>query len=229
MNIKKIEKQAKKINQLIENIKEEGSVSAIEKDLLLSYIRDMYEKVTGLGEDYKVEKSEKSAPKKIVVDEPVIQVQQPEPVRTPVVQIADVVREEVKETVAAQTYSAPVEVATPAIEEEIVADSKPQIPEELEVLFTPNAISEISDKLSRSPISDLTKCMGINEKIFTVKELFGGDSDLFTKTMSALNNLSSLEQAKEYLVDNVALDNNWASDSKIKKAANFINLISRRY
>jgi len=47
--------------------------------------------------------------------------------------------------------------------------------------------------------------------------------------MASLNKLDSLEQARDYLVTNVAIDQNWASKDKIKKVANFVKLISRRY
>ena len=89
-------------------------------------------------------------------------------------------------------------------------------------------MSELSDRLSRTPIDDLTRCMGINEKIFTMNELFGGDSSLFNNTMSDLNKLDSLDQAKDYLVEKVALEQGWADPGKIKKADKFIKLISRK-
>jgi len=71
--------------------------------------------------------------------------------------------------------------------------------------------------------------MGINERIFTVQELFGGDSDLFNRSMETMDKYTSLEQARDYLVENVAVEQNWADEKKIKKATNFIKLISRRY
>ena len=40
-------------------------------------------------------------------------------------------------------------------------------------IFEEKPITELSDKLSQTPISDLTKAMGISERIFTVNELFG--------------------------------------------------------
>ena len=245
MNIKKVEKQVRKISQLLENIKEEGHVNKIERDLMMSYIRDLYEKVSDLDSDSSTGKRSK---KSTSHSAPVIETR---PVETPAapVEMADVVRKEVQERttppaqpeprredpyqsppfVARETPSAsfaasetPVAVSTPVVE-------SPSAPEELLELFDVGAISEISDKLSRSPIADLTKSMGINEKIFTVQELFGGDKNLFDKSMADLNGLTSLEQARDYLVTHVAIDQDWASVGKIKKAANFVKLISRRY
>ena len=244
MNIKKVEKQVRKISQLLENIKEEGHVNKIERDLMMSYIRDLYEKVS----DFDTGASSKSSKKSSNHSTPVINTPIVETPAAPV-EMADVVRREVadrsvpqaqpaerredpyqsppyvaRETPAAATAPAetPAVVATPVVE-------TPAAPEELLELFSMGAISEISDKLSRSPIADLTRCMGINEKIFTVQELFGGDKNLFDKSMSDLNGLSSLEQARDYLVTHIAIDQDWASAGKIKKAANFVKLISRRY
>jgi|GEM_PF-3965780 len=45
MNIKKFGKRLSKINMLFDSIKEDGDVSAMEKDLLLSYLREAYEYV----------------------------------------------------------------------------------------------------------------------------------------------------------------------------------------
>jgi hypothetical protein len=228
MNFKKVEKAAKKINHLLDNMKDEEQVSKIEKDLLLSYIRDLYEKVI-----YSEESSKKSTPKS-TVDKKVTKSHIPEPVKevkshAPQVEIADVVRQEIKETVY-QSDSTPVKktVEAPLVEEP-TAPSFNNAPQELLELFEAGSVNEISDKLSRSPISDLTKSMGINERIFTVNELFGGDSGLFNTTMQELDKLSSLEQARDYLVTNVAVDQNWSSESKIKKAATFVKLIGRRY
>ena len=247
MNIKKVEKSTRKINQLLENIKEEGSVSRIEKDLLLSYIRDMYEKVMDVKES-KTSKSSNVSISERSFDIPKAEVKEtatpayiaevvrrevqstPKPIREAVVQEvqqATVVTEEYSEVVNTPAYEAPVNtISEPMVEE---APITPSAPSELLDLFSENAISELSDRLSMSPITDLTKSMGINEKIFTIQELFGGDSSLFSSTMQELDKLSSLEQAREYLVTTVAMDQNWANESKIKKAATFVKLISRRY
>jgi hypothetical protein len=253
MNFKKVEKAAKKINQLLDNMRDEDHISSIEKDLLLSYIRDMYEKV--INEDEGQKKSNKSAGKSKKESGNHVAQESSAPVHTPPpVAIADVVRQEIKETSYPQetpieqivsTVSEPVieaSAASPIIENSTVSQpitpietseeepvSHNNVSPELTALFESETISELSDKLSRSPISDLTKCMGINERIFTVNELFGGDTSIFNTTMRELDKLASLEQARDYLVNGIAVEQNWASESKIKKATNFIKLISRRY
>ena len=231
MKLKKVEKQLKKINQLFDNIKEDGIMSSIERDLLKSYVRSLYEKLIESEEDTtgnnKVQES--SITKKEVE---LTEVRTPPVIKDP---LADVVRNEVA---VAETNEAPETIHTAPevipedkeeVTEPVVEETTKNVPQEVLDLFEFESGKELSDKLSRSPISDLTKSMGINEKIFTVQELFGGDSSLFSSAMNALNQFTTLDQAKDYLIENVAIANNWASESKMKKASNFIKLVSRRY
>jgi hypothetical protein len=80
-----------------------------------------------------------------------------------------------------------------------------------------------------TPIADLTKAMGINEKIFTVRELFKKDQDKFNDTIQHLNTLASFDEAKTYLMHGVAKDLGWDEPDMHKKAFNFIKLVQRRY
>ena len=71
--------------------------------------------------------------------------------------------------------------------------------------------------------------MGINERIFTMNELFGGDQAAFDDTIKALNGFSNFAQAKNYLAANVASKFKWDAKAKKKKAKTFVKLVRRRY
>jgi hypothetical protein len=235
MNIKKIEKQLKKINQLFESIKEDEAMSAIERDLMLSYIRELYERIALPQNHASDDKATPSASSKMD--------RSTEPVKATasfqkVNNLADVVMKEVVEAdqfLTQQSASFPLEEndtvsnQQTAVLTKVIEDPNSNVPQEILDLFEFETINELSDKLSRAPISDLTKSMGINEKIFTVQELFGGDSASFNNAMASLNKFTSLEQARDYLVKHIAVDQNWSDKDKMKKAANFIKHISRRY
>ncbi|MCB0643443.1 MAG: hypothetical protein KDC44_17455, partial [Phaeodactylibacter sp.] len=107
--------------------------------------------------------------------------------------------------------------------------TKIEIPEDVEELFESSKAKELSEKLGELPIPDLTKAMGLNEKIFTINELFDGDQNKFNSVLQVLNGLHTYEQAKEYLVSEVVDTFDWTDKSKKKKAKNFIKLIRRRY
>ena len=227
MDIKKLDKQLKKVNTLVDSLRDEESISSIEKDLLLSYIRNLYEKVLHIDNDgsEKVVIKQKKAPQPVyeppVIEQEYVAPAPPEPTI-------------IKEPIVSEPIPEPTPVEVPvvqAIEEtiEVVEGPSFSIPGDLQDLFMPSSVNELSDKLSNAPIRDLTSAMGINEKIFTINELFGGDSTLFNDSMKTLDGYSSLNEARDYLVEHVAVKNDWSDAGKIKKAANFIKLISRRY
>jgi len=96
-------------------------------------------------------------------------------------------------------------------------------------LFEVNAVSELSDKLSQSPVKDLTKAMGINERIFTVNELFGGNQDEFNNLMVALNGMPNYDEARTVLMKSAASKYDWDTPAMQKKARTFIKLVQRRF
>jgi hypothetical protein len=74
-----------------------------------------------------------------------------------------------------------------------------------------------------TPVSSLSKAIGINDKFRFIKELFGGDSDLYNETIKKLDTIGSLVSAISYIESNFSWDKN--SDS-VKQ---LISLIRRRY
>lgn len=227
MNTSKFEKKLRKINRLFDGVKEDGHISAIEKDLLKSYLQDAYEVLLDNGSN---EKTEDKKPAQTAGKEPthhVPPVIQPQSISKPVVDVAETVHKP-------ETH---IEVATPT------APTLDEVKVEVETLTvdaeTNSALSDmfdsiggnndLSDRLAMSPISDISRAMGINERIFTVKELFGNDNEIFSMVVDRLNGFSSYDEAKAYLIDGVAKDQNWDHESKIKKAETFARLVRRRY
>lgn len=100
---------------------------------------------------------------------------------------------------------------------------------EIEELFYFQEARELSDRLSLSPIADLTKALGINDRLLTVNELFGGDYAFFDESFRKLNSMNSFEEAKSYLKDNVVQDQDWLNPVKKERAKRFIKFIKRRY
>ena len=101
--------------------------------------------------------------------------------------------------------------------------------DDMESIFSKSKGTEISDKLSSLPIADLTKALSINERIFTLQELFDGNHDLFNTTLAKVNGLSNYEEAKVYLASGVATTMQWDSEDKLKKAEKFVKLVQRRF
>lgn len=243
MNIKKVEKKLRKINNLFESIAEDKQVSSIERDLLLSYTRSLYEQI--LEVESSQETSSQVPPvKKVVPPSPSIADIAKQEISTPVappvqkVQSEPASSPEPQPSMAAPTPAprpepTPQPVETKVVEQVAQASesvlASQDISDEFKELFAEVQTQDLSEKLSHSPIADLSKAMGINERIFTIQELFGGDNELFNNTISRLNSFDSYDKAKAYLANGIAKDKGWNADEKLKKAANFIKLVQRRY
>lgn len=252
MDIEKVERRLKKIITVFDAFKEDGKISNIEKDLLLGYIRDLYELVKesdaspGPANVSELLKSESPTPviqlpketlppiqefvvetkvAEVTYEAPVVQV--PEPMSEPVLTV----------TPSSNGSSMSSQVKTEVIEElvfEPVREApKIEVPGdislEMERLFIINKAVDLSDKLAMSKIEDISKAMGINERLFNLNELFGGNMELFNNTITKLNSMSSFTEARAHLITGVAKDMRWDSDQKWNKAHQFVRLISRRY
>lgn len=106
---------------------------------------------------------------------------------------------------------------------------KPEASDELEELFMLSGKNDISSRFSRLPIADIAKSMGINDRILTINELFGGDQVAFSECVRKLNELTSFEEAKIALMDGPARLHQWSLPMKRSKADVFIKLVRRRY
>lgn len=236
MKIDKVKKQLKKINSLFDNIEEDGQISSIERDLLKSYIRDLYEKVA-LNDDAKPEKAvvEKKVKSELKRNKTITQ---------------SIFEEEIEPAVHMDSIEQVVERemtslanGRPSIEIEAVIDMdekneevavivetvSEEDKEKIELLFQEDSSGDLSSRLGKLPIKDLSQALGLNDKILTINELFQGDGGQYQTTIQALNNLSTFADARVYLEKNIIFPNNWLENDKLKKAARFIRVIQRRY
>lgn len=231
MDIEKIEKRLKRINTVLEAFKEDNKISKIEKDLLLGYMRELYElirdsdaDITELPKAAKVEAIVET-PKEVIKEvfvEKVVEVQKPAfEVKKPSVQIPKsepVVKFE-PNVVAEQK----VEVSAPK------TSVTSKISPELEAIFVKEEITDLADKLSMMKINDIAQAIGINSRLVMINELFNGDGNLFNATIKKLNGCSSFEEAKSLLINEVALPLDWEKEDKLKEAQQLVKLVMRKF
>lgn len=231
-----------KIKILADTAQQEGEISKLERDLLASYVRDLYEY---LWENDQAQPTTKAAgfqhqrtpvqpaPPPPVVEEKIVVTPaepKPEPVRVPE-PVQPVVEIPVEIKAAQPVETKPAEAVSvvetkPAYQALAAKSTDPAL---LAELFMEDKVADLSDKLASQKINDLTKAMGINEKIFTIQELFNNDNNLFNQAIGHLNSLSDFATAKTYISDELVPRMDWTSEKKIKKAATFIKLVRRRY
>jgi len=101
--------------------------------------------------------------------------------------------------------------------------------EALAKLFELQRHDDVSERFSHVTIDDIQAAMGLNERIFTLKELFGGDKTLFDATCDQLNRLHSFAEAQSLLVHGPARIFKWGDPERLKMAEQFIRIVARRY
>ena len=256
MDLQKAKILLEKINALYKNLSADArNISTIEKDLMRSYIQQLYEVFLELPVSTQ---APEAPPVEIIKSSPKLTLRKQEPAPPPPAQPEPAPRKVEARPAAPAPEPDPVPAPAPVIERKpepvepppvqrsepppppkvqpvtpppapSPAPPLPFIDEELEELFSFTTARELSEKLSELPITDIKKAMGLNERIFTVNELFGGDQATFDNIVATLNQLRSYQEAKDYLIRHVAGKYHWASKDKKSKAKTFIKLIRRRF
>lgn len=239
MNLQQAKITLEKINRLYQSMTLDSSIDQHEQQLMLNYIRQFHKAFSG-------EELENEAPepiktprviRKTIEATPVVQeisvpqfTPEPEPEPIPVPKptpVADPVPVRVEQPI--REYIAPTPVpSTPVYQADERVESVPVESDDYEELFEMPAAKELSDRLSSTPIRDLTKSISINEKILTCNELFSKDKTRFNDALKTLNGFSSFTEARPYLAS-LANEFGWDQAGAKKKAQIFIKLVRRRY
>ena len=217
MNKKNVKRYIDKINLLYDNVLTDDELSEMEKNLLLSYTKSLYEAIIEGDEEMYDPVDEV-----VEVEDELDDDHEDDHDEEEVYEVEEGEEEEDEDEYGEEEDDDQEE----EVVEEIVHE---ELDAELSALFEEKEAKEVSDRLGRLPIKNISSAMSINEKILTRTELFGGDDSLFKSTIAELNTLNSFDEAKSLLIKGVASQFDWAEDSKHKKAVHFIQLIKRRY
>jgi hypothetical protein len=244
MNTDKAKRLLKRVQALFDNLSDQGTASALERDLLLSYLRDLYEEISNssapvssihdaANEPIRTPLDKKSSDGPSVeksVTAPIADWKEPpkpiihEPVHTRIEQIPKPIVEEAV-VITGQMHT----TQPPSTRPKAGEGSQSKVEADLATLFQFKEIGELAERYKLQPIERIEHGMGINERILSINELFSGDSELFKKTVDYLNNLESFSDAQTYLMEGVATRFKWAEESRKSKASYFIGVVRRRY
>jgi predicted component of type VI protein secretion system len=198
-----------------------GSLSALERDLMLSYLRQLYAAV--LEAPVAVLKPPQP---QVRTASPASSTQIPvRPVVTPSPQpVAQPVRE--VQQPAPQRPPAPAPAPPPAAVEKPAAVEQGH--KAADILFNIRTGSELSDRLSRQPIADLTRAFSINDRLLYTNDLFHKDQQAFAESVRQLDAYGDLATARRMITD-LAHRYDWLHEERLETAQAFVQLISRRY
>jgi hypothetical protein len=83
--------------------------------------------------------------------------------------------------------------------------------------------SDLSSKLQTAPLSSIVSGIGLNDKFLYMRELFKGDSALYSNTVRHLDTAESLGDAMDFI------NRHFDWDKKNETVQKFINLVQRRH
>lgn len=252
MNVQRIKPHLDKINSLYTYLVEnKATLSQLDQDAFLASIRSLYEACI-LDEEVPQTSIPTTPP---VETPPSPTVEPPKPVKkkrpkmvftTPNTSTED--QDEATPPIVEPPVEEPSQTESPVVKEALPKEEPPvqkEVPqqettpptqqvttsfnEDYEELFAFKEATDLSQKLSTSPIEDLSKVLGMNEKYLYINELFGGDVAAFQTTLKQLNNGTHFDQARQYLEQTCIGQHNWMDKNKKVIAKNFVKLVRRRY
>lgn len=222
-----------KINALYKNMSSDaGGVSSIEKDLMLSYIRQFYdaflEGENGKAKPARVHKTPKVAPPP-VVETPKVEPPKKEYKPPKIIEIPDSLKDLNQDTPAPPPppppKPKPMPKPTPKAAPKVEASANAV---DIDSLIDFKEAKELSEKLSARPIRDLSKALSINDKLLFANELFGKNQGVLSQALDQLNQFNRFEEAIPALSE-LAGQFDWLDKEKKHSATEFIKLVKRRY
>ncbi|MBX2931134.1 MAG: hypothetical protein KF781_04185 [Chitinophagaceae bacterium] len=87
--------------------------------------------------------------------------------------------------------------------------------------------TEIASKLKGSPVKDLKKAIGINDRYVFINELFRGDEDMYERSIKTINGFSIYPEAEYWIQRELKIKLGWEEVSETVQ--NFNQLVKRRF
>lgn len=85
----------------------------------------------------------------------------------------------------------------------------------------------LRNQLRLKPIENLKNGIGLNEKFLYIRELFSNDHIMFANVVSAINDLNSLAEAEQYILNQYISSGRWQEDNP--HVNGFLQIIFRRF
>jgi len=86
---------------------------------------------------------------------------------------------------------------------------------------------ELSQSLTTSPIKDLKKAIGVNDRFLFINELFRGDEAMYERSIKTIQNFSIFAEAEFWIRRELKLKLGWKDSDPVVKQ--FDQLVKRRF
>ena len=89
------------------------------------------------------------------------------------------------------------------------------------------AKTEVSDKLADTPVKDLKKAIGVNDRFLYIKELFRGDEAMYERSIKTINSFSIWPEAEYWIRRELKTKLGWVDSDAV--VIQFDQLVKRRF
>lgn len=86
---------------------------------------------------------------------------------------------------------------------------------------------ELAETLTREPVRDLKKAIGVNDRFVFVNELFRGDEVMYERSIKTINSFNVLQEAEFWMERELKLKLAWDESKDVVR--HFIQLVRRRF
>jgi len=90
-----------------------------------------------------------------------------------------------------------------------------------------NGIADRSSQLKGSPVKELRKAIGVNDRFVFINELFRGDEPMYERSIKTINNFRILPEAEYWMERELKIKLGWDDSREIVQ--HFYQLVSRRF
>ena len=87
--------------------------------------------------------------------------------------------------------------------------------------------TELIETLKETPVKDLRKAIGINDRFLFIKELFRGDETMYERSIKTINSFNIYPEAEYWINRELKLKLGWANDQA--SVLHFDQLVKRRF
>jgi len=227
-----------KISGLFEKLNHSAAtISALEKDMLLDYTRQLYDKLLQLDSQSVIAESNLPVAEKEPGAEPLPSLENMEPVGVEEIMVSkENYPEPVKfeQKISEDRAKIISKSAKPLSQSTSLFDDIPVVADRFEEKTTVHdkilkskEDRSVAEKLSAMPLLDLKKSIGINEKFKFVNELFDGNLQDYNNAIDALNNFTSFMDAQNHIEQAFVDKYNWQKESGVYQSLLF--LIQRKF
>lgn len=99
--------------------------------------------------------------------------------------------------------------------------------ESLNDRLKPSSYREVAENLTETPIKDLRKAIGVNDRYLLVNELFRGDQTMYDRSIKTINSFNIYGEAELWIKRELKLKLGWSENSEA--VGLFDQLIRRRF